>query len=241
MKTVVIIQARMGSTRLPGKVMLSLEGKPVLERVVERVRAARGVDEIVVATTDAPQDAILVRLCERLGVACCRGSEDDVLDRYYRCALAAQADIVVRVTSDCPLFDPELLSEMLNAFKARPGLQFMTNVGYPRGLDVEIFDFATLARAQAEARQPHEREHVTPYMYQVPGRCEMLEYRSPDDFSALRWTLDTKADWDFISRVYQSLHREGQIFTRSQIHALLQQRPELCRINAHVRQKDLGQ
>lgn len=241
MNTVVVIQARVGSTRLPGKVLLPLEGKPVLARVIERVQAASGVDQIVVATTVSPQDDAIVRLCETLGVGCCRGSEDDVLDRYYQAALAVKADIVVRVTSDCPLFDPDLLSHMLAAFKAQPGLQFMTNAGYPRGLDVEIFDFATLARAWTEAKDPPEREHVTPYMYRVPGRFETAEYRAPQDLSAMRWTLDTEEDWDFIRRVYRALHREGEIFRRDAVFALLRRQPELSQINAHVRQKALGE
>lgn len=244
----------MGSTRLPGKVLKRLANETVLSHVVRRVRLARRLDGVCIATTDSPADDPIVAEAGRLGVSCWRGSEHDVLARYFGAAQACRADIVVRVTSDCPLFDGALLDEMLALFqgeddllttqRGRPvgeGLDYMSNVQvrrFPRGLDAEIFTFAALTRAHREATQPHEREHVTPYFYQHPERFRLHSFVGGEDWSAHRWTLDTPEDWHFVEAVYEAL---GPSFDTLAVLNLLKARPELAILNAHVEQKKLAE
>jgi spore coat polysaccharide biosynthesis protein SpsF len=245
-RTVAIIQARMGSSRLPGKVMRVLAGRSVLAHVVERVRLCLLVDEVVVATTTSAADEAIVAEAQKLGVRCFRGSEEDVLARYYAAARDALADVVVRATSDCPLFDPELLEHMLRQFRAAAAagepLDYLSNTlerSYPRGLDAEIFTFAALERAHREARAPAEREHVTPYLYRHPERFHVRGVKGERDLSRHRWTLDTPEDWAFISAVFEQLGK--QRFGMEAVLEVLERRPELLALNAHVKQKALGE
>lgn len=263
MKTVAIIQARMGSTRLPGKVLKRIAGATVLGHVVRRVRLAKRLDGICIATTESPGDDPIVAEAARLGVSCWRGSEQDVLDRYFDAAQANGADVIVRVTSDCPLFDGALMDEMLAIFNGADdlqppsvdsehptgqqlptvgtGLDYMSNVQtrrYPRGLDTEIFTFAALERAHREATRPHEREHVTPYFYQHPELFRLRSFEGKEDLSAHRWTLDTPEDWQFVKAVYATL---GADFATADVLKLLKARPELAKLNVHVEQKKLAQ
>ncbi len=240
MKTVAIIQARMGSTRLPGKVLRPLAGDTVLGHVVRRVRQAKRLDGVCIATTESAADEPIVAESSRLGVSCWRGSEQDVLARYFGAAQASEADVIVRVTSDCPLFDGAVLDEMLAAFSATPGLDYMSNVQarrFPRGLDAEIFTFAALERVHREATRQHEREHVTPYFYQHSELFRLHSFVGKEDLSAHRWTLDTPEDWQFVEAVYAAL---GADFTTASVLNLLKARPELAKLNAHVEQKKLG-
>lgn len=241
MKTIAIIQARMSSTRLPGKVLKPLAGDTVLGHVIRRVRLAKRLDGICIATTESPADEPIVTEAARLGVSCWRGSEPDVLDRYFGAARASGADVIVRVTSDCPLFDGALLDEMLAVFIATPGLDYLSNVQvrrFPRGLDAEIFTFPALERAHREAAHFHEREHVTPYFYQNPELFRLRSFENKEDLSAHRWTLDTPEDWQFIEAVYASL---GTNPTTAEVLNLLNFRPELATLNARVEQKKLAQ
>lgn len=247
MNTVAIIQARMGSTRLPGKVLRTLADRSVLAHVLARVGVAKRLDAIWVATTDRPADDPVVEECRRLGAPCFRGSEDDVLARYHGAAQAAQARVIVRVTSDCPLFDGVLLDEMLAVFQSANQPQitvdYLSNVlerTYPRGLDAEIFTFAALARARREARQPHEREHVTPYFYQHPELFRLRSFAGNTDWSGHRWTLDTPEDWRFIEAVYAALYSPDRMFTTADVFDLLRRRPELTELNCAVNQKPLA-
>lgn len=244
MKTVAIIQARMGSTRLPGKVLRPLCGKTILAHVIDRVRVSQEIDEIVVATTDRPADDALAALVPTLGVTLFRGSEDDVLSRYYFAALAAKADTIIRVTSDCPLFDGDVLRAMLGEFAARrqrsEPLDYLSNTltrTYPRGLDAEIFDFAALERTQREATQPFEREHVTPYIYGHPERFALRNHAGTPDLSHQRWTLDTDEDWRLIEAIYTALYRPDRLFATEDILNLLDRQPALVALNAHIVQK----
>jgi len=243
-RTVAIIQARMASTRLPGKVLRLLAGEPMLAHVARRVAACPRLDEVVVATTDRPADDAVAAEAARVGVRPFRGSEDDVLDRYYHAA--QDADVVVRVTADCPLFDPVLLRAMLDRFVARrrDGLpvDYLSNTvvrTYPLGLDAEIFTFAALARAHREAREPFEREHVTPYIYLHLDRFTVEHFVAEQDHSHLRWTVDTEEDFRFVEEVYRALYRPGVIFPTETVLALLRDRPHLAAINAHVPQRPL--
>ena len=175
MKTVAIIQARMGSTRLPGKVLLDLAGEPMLARVVHRVQRAASLQEVIVATTVQPADDAITQLCAGRGWPCARGSQDDVLDRYYQAATASQADVVVRITSDCPLIEPDVIDQVVGALLAgQPEVDYASNVQpprtFPRGLDVEVIRFDALERAWREDVDPAWREHVTPYLYRHPER-----------------------------------------------------------------------
>ncbi|MEA5616579.1 glycosyltransferase family protein [Cronbergia sp. UHCC 0137] len=246
MKPVAIIQARMSSTRLPGKVMKQLGGKSVLSHVISRVKSCSLVDKIVVATTTSLADDVIVAEAGKCDVKFFRGSEEDVLERYYLAAKQYQADVVVRVTSDCPLFDSEVLTRMLEYFEAERvnGLQIdylsnCLNRSYPRGLDAEVFTFSVLEQAFKEADKAYQREHVTPYIYQHPEIFSLYNQVNDDDLSDYRLTLDTEDDWKLIEKIYKNLYREGEIFATDKVVAFLKANPELLLINTHVKQKDL--
>jgi spore coat polysaccharide biosynthesis protein SpsF len=238
-KVVAIIQARMGSTRLPGKVLADIHGHPMLWYVVERTRAAQTVDEVVVATTTQPADDAIVTFCRENGVSCFRGSEEDVLDRYYQGAREHSAEAVVRITSDCPLIDPEIIDKTVRAFLAEQPDYASNGVirTYPRGLDTEVIAFEALELAWREARQPYERIHVTPYIYENPGRFRILAVTGDEDYSAYRWTVDTPEDLEFVRAVYS--RREGKKFRLSDVLRLMEREPEIAEINRSAAQKAL--
>ena len=245
MKKTALIQARMNATRLPGKVLLDLSGKTVLSRVIERVAASGAVDEICVATTDGAADDAIARCAEKEKVAVFRGSETDVLGRYYGAARQTSADVVVRVTADCPLLDPSLLGDMMERFLQllkTASADYLSNTlkrTYPRGLDAEIFTFAGLKQAFQEAKSPHEREHVTPYFYEHPEKFKLASFEGSLDHSRHRWTLDTGQDYALISAVYKNLHEPGKIFTTEEALEYLEKHPEILAVNAHIEQKKL--
>jgi spore coat polysaccharide biosynthesis protein SpsF len=237
-RVVAIIQARMGSTRLPGKVLMNLCGETVLARVVQRLRRATLIDCIVVATTNRPSDDVIVRECNSLQVACLRGSETDVLDRYWQAAQWFGAEVIVRVTSDCPLIDPELADETIRAFLRQP-FDYASNAlerTYPRGLDTEVFPIAALERAWREANKPYEREHVTPYIYEHPELFRLLSIRAERDYSAYRWTLDTPEDMQLMQAIYARF-ADRDNFGWREILALMEREPELATLNSLVQQK----
>lgn len=240
MKIVTIIQARMGSTRLPGKVMKELGGRTVLARVVDRVRCASLTGEVVVATTAQSADDVIVEECRRISVEVFRGGENDVLDRYYRAGQAAGADAVVRITSDCPLIDPEITDDTVQAFlEQQPG--YASNAlerTYPRGLDTEIMTWHALERSWREAKVPHQRAHVTPYIYENPELFSVLAVKREIDYSHHRWTLDTEEDLAFIRAVYERMDNAGR-FSWREVLALLEREPELVELNRGVTQKVL--
>jgi spore coat polysaccharide biosynthesis protein SpsF len=240
MRVVAIIQARMGSTRLPGKVLKDLAGATVLERVVSRLRRCRLVSEVVVATSTEPADDVILNECQRLGTDAFRGSEQDVLDRYYRAAQQAGAEVVVRITSDCPLIDPEVSDKTIQRFLAeRP--DYASNAlerTYPRGLDTEVMTFAALECAWTEARQAYQREHVTPFLYQHPERFEILSVKGDHDYSQYRWTLDTPEDLEFLRAVY-TRGVDRQDLTWHDVLNIVEREPELAEINRHVVQKTI--
>jgi spore coat polysaccharide biosynthesis protein SpsF len=241
LRVVAIIQARTGSTRLPGKVLRELGGKTVLARVIERARAIPGVDEVVVATTTSGRDDAIVAESRRAGAATYRGSEDDVLARYVGAARQAGAEIIIRITSDCPLLDPELIGAMLARFASEPA-DYLSNTvqrTFPRGLDAEILGMGALERAGHEAEAAHEREHVTPYIWQHPDEFRVLQHTGTPDRSSLRWTLDTVEDWDFLNALFGRLARFGLQPTTHGVLEALRLDPGLLRINAHVEQKSL--
>lgn len=236
-----IIQTRMGSTRLPGKVMLELSGRPVIYHVIDRVLESKLIDLIVIATTTSEKDDSLEEAVRNYHprAAVYRGSEEDVLDRYYQAACTFGLDTVVRITSDCPLIEPEVSDRVIARFLSGD-YDYVSNVGhrtYPRGLDTEVFSFAALERAWREAGLQSEREHVTPFIRSHPEVFRLGEVKSEADYSFHRWTLDTIEDWQFIQEVYSSLYRGSSYFSWREVLGLLALRPEISLINAHVPQK----
>ncbi len=240
MNIVAIIQARMGSTRLPGKVLRDIAGDTMLARVVRRTQLARTLSAVVVATTTAAADSPVVTECDRLGIPAFRGDEQDVLDRYWQAAHACQADVVVRITADCPLIDPGVVDLVVTAFQAaRP--DYASNVlerTYPRGLDTEVMTLAALRSAWRQADQPYQRAHVTPYIYQNPERFRLLSVKADADTSNYRWTVDTAADLTFVQAVFERLGSDGT-FTWRAVLELLAREPELADINRDTQQKAL--
>lgn len=240
MKTVIISQARMTSTRLPGKVLKEVLGKPLLAYQIERLKKTKKADAVIVATTVNTTDEPIVELCGRLNIACFRGSEEDVLSRYYHAACEAQADIVVRVTSDCPLIDPVVVDEVIDAFTACWECNYASNTlvrTYPRGMDTEVFSFVALEQAFKEAAAKPEREHVTPYIYNHPEifRIKNVLYRQ--DESRHRWTVDTADDFTLIEKIINELYPNKPGFALEDVLALFDRHPEWYFINAHVEQK----
>ena len=235
MKILVVIQARMGSSRLPGKVLLPLSGRTVLERVVERVRAARTPFEICVATSSALEDEPIRALARRLGVRVFSGHPLDLLDRHYRAGLAAGADVVVKIPSDCPLIDPSVIDQVLEAFLERAGnVDFVTNLhppSWPDGNDVEVIPMDVLATAHHEALGAFEREHTTPFVWQRPERFRLHNVRwesGLDLSSSHRFTLDYEADYALIEAVYEALFRpEHPVFGLGEILPFLARHPEI--------------
>ncbi len=240
MKVVAIVQARMGSTRLPGKVLRELAGESMLARVVKRLRGAEFVHEVLIATTDRPGDDAIVAECRRYSVAVFRGDQDDVLDRYFKAAKSTSAEIVVRITSDCPLIDPEIIDKTIRAFQdMSPDYASNTIVRtFPRGLDTEVVSMAALTRAWREARRPHEREHVTPYILEHPEDFVLLPVLGDQDYSAYRWTVDVPEDFEFVQAVYDRLKVKGE-FSWREVLDLLGREPELLELNRCVVQKSV--
>ena len=206
-RVVAIVQARMGSTRLPGKVLKDLGGETVLARVLARLKRSVTIGEVIVATTDAPGDDVIVTECRRLKTRFFRGEENDVLDRYYRAAQFSNAEVIVRITADCPLIDAEITDKTVKEFlNERP--DYASNAllrTYPRGLDTEVFSIHALEIAWCEASEAYQRAHVTPFIYQNPQRFTLLTVKGERDHSGLRWTLDTEPDLEFLRAVYARL------------------------------------
>jgi spore coat polysaccharide biosynthesis protein SpsF len=241
LNTVIIVQARMTSTRLPGKVLLEVAGKPLLEYQIERLRRATLADQVVVATTVNEADEPIVALCRRLAVPVWRGAEHDVLARYHDAALAHHADVVVRVTSDCPVIDPQVLDATIACYLGEGGqLDYVSNSlerSFPRGLDVEVLSFKVLAEAYIEALDEEEREHVTPFLYRRPERYRLANLACPEDLSGHRWTVDTPEDFALVAHLIGGLYPVLPQFGLADMLAWLKGRPQLSALNAHIEQK----
>ena len=239
-RTVVLVQARMGSTRLPGKVLADICGRTMLERVVLRAQRAARPDDVVVATTVRPEDDAVADEASRLGLQAFRGDAEDVLDRFARAAEELSADVVVRVTADCPFLDPEVLDDVVSALaSSAPPADLASNVierTYPRGLDVEAVVVSALQTADREARRPGQRSHVTPYLYGHPERFRLVSVRGEEDFSGERWTVDTAEDLRFARELCSRLPSPVRATWRDML-AVLESEPHLRAINAGVRQK----
>jgi spore coat polysaccharide biosynthesis protein SpsF len=240
--TLAIIQARMASSRLPGKVLLDICGKPMLERVLDRVKLARSIDNILVATTTDPSDDVLAKWCREHQVDCFRGSMQDVLDRFYQAGVTYSPRYIVRVTADCPVIDPGLIDETVLACQ-EIGVDFAAtrlpppfHRTYPIGLDVEVSTFSALERAWREAKLPAEREHVFPYLYDQPGRFNLKILNHEPDYGSLRWTVDTADDLELIRRIYEHFS-PLEDFRWQAVLELMESKPELTLINAGTSHK----
>ena len=242
MRIVAIIQARMGSTRLPGKTLEKIAGMTMLERVVRRTAASRLISEVTVATTVSPHDDVIYDASSGIGCRCFRGSEQDVLDRYFRAAAELEAEIVVRITSDCPLIDAAVVDRVITAFldEAPDYASNTLERTYPRGLDTEVLSRAALERAWREADQPSQREHVTPFIWQQPSLFRLLSVTDNEDHSRHRWTVDTIDDLQFVRSIYERWPNREEPGWRDVLH-MVDSDPVLASINAHVSQKTFGQ
>lgn len=241
MRIVAIIQARMRSTRLPGKVMLPILGKPMLELMIERLRRVKQIDAVVVATTTDQSCDVIESLASRLGVGCYRGSEEDVLDRVLQASRAAKADLIVETTGDCPVIDPEAIDLVIDTFLASD-VDYCSNVlerTYPRGMDVQVFPLAVLEQVETLTQDPADHEHVSLYIYRHPERFRLLNVSSGLSLEAaqLRLTVDTPEDFQLISKVYEHLYPTKQDFNLADILALCARHPDLSMLNQHIQQK----
>lgn len=243
MNTAIIVQARMSSTRLPGKVLKTVIGKTLLEYQIERLRRVKSADRIVIATTDKQAEQPIVDLCDQLGISCFRGSETDVLARYYGAAAAHNADVVVRITSDCPLIDPAVVDRVIRFYQEhRSDYDYATNtlepeLTYPRGMDTEIFSFQSLKEAYHEAKDQPEREHVTVFIKRRPERYRLVNMPYHEDYSRYRWTVDTPEDFELIEKMILNLYPENPMFTLEDCLRLLEEHPEWEKINSQIEQK----
>ncbi|WP_449062879.1 cytidylyltransferase domain-containing protein [Planomonospora algeriensis] len=239
MRIIGIVQARTGSTRLPGKVLRELSGRSVLGWVVRAVQEARAVDELVVATTTEAADDAVAAECGRLGVACSRGPVDDVLTRFTAALAGRPGDAVMRFTADCPLLDPAVIRETALVYRAVPGLDYLSTAlprTLPRGTDVEIVGRAALEKADQDADSYH-RTHVTSYVYTRPDDFRIMGLTHPPEAADLRVTLDTEEDWALISRVVREFG--DRPVPVGVLVRWLRARPEVRALNAHVEQKAL--
>ncbi|MBU1199382.1 MAG: glycosyltransferase family protein [Nanoarchaeota archaeon] len=244
-RVVAFIQARMGSTRLPGKVLMPLLEKPMLSYIVERLKKAELVDEIVVATSERPENDKIREFCKKNSISCFSGSEDNVLDRFYKAAKENHADIVIRVTGDCPLIDPQLVGKLVKFFLENEYeyISLATGAGvaneefkgcrFPDGTDTEVFNFEVLEIAWKEAKEALETEHVTPFIWKRPERFKLYSYKSDVDYSQMRWVVDNKEDFEFIEAIYKALYPKNPNFGMNDVLDFLKRNPILLEKNKH--------
>jgi len=242
-KVVLIIQARMGSTRFPGKVLKKILGMPLLAFQIERLRRVSNVDEIILATTKLSRDDVIEELCHELKVECFRGSEEDVLSRYFEIAKKKKADVIVRSTGDCPLIDPQLVDHAIALLLEHEGVDYVSNTlkrTFPRGLDIEVFTFRVLREAMESNSTKEEQEHVTSFMTSRSKRYNLQNFTNPEDpkgnenLGSLRWTVDYPKDMEFIKKVYEELYPNDSEFGWLDVLTLIRNKPEISKINQSV-------
>ena len=231
-----IIQARMSSTRLPGKTLMEIQGEPLLGQLVRRARRIPHLEKIIVATTDNPADAAILDFAARNNLPAHIGSESDVLDRFYQTARKYDVSAILRITPDCPLMDPEVAGKVVDAFVTHDGeFDYVSNINpptFPDGLDAEIFSFEALERSWREAQNKSEREHVTPYIRSHPEIFRLHNVENSEDLSSLRWTVDEVRDLNFARAVCE--HFKDRIFGMNDVLHLLKSRPELAEMNGGI-------
>jgi len=238
---VAIIQARFGSTRLPGKVLNEISGKPMLWHIINRLRRCKNIDTIVLATSELKNNDVIEKFSKENDIPIFRGSEEDVLSRYYYAAKQFNADIIVRLTGDCPLIDPKIVDEVVLSH-INSSVDYTSNVvkrTFPRGLDVEVINFQTLKKTFEAASEKDQREHVTPYLLENPDifKLKSIEARGKIRRPDIRITVDTPEDLKFIRNIYSNLYKKNEIFYIEDVINLLNQKPELMEINKMIKQK----
>lgn len=242
MKIIAIIQARCGSTRFPNKVFADICGKPLIWHVVNRLKFAKTIDQIVLATTINPLDDKLLDWAKQNSIEVFRGSENDVLNRYYNAAKAYHADIVVRITADDPFKEPDVIDKAVNCLLAS-GADFVCNnypPTYPEGLDVEVLTFKALEQEELLSKDTFEREHVTQYIYHHPELFKMFNISNTEDLSYLRWTIDTEKDFAMVEKIYSSLYKnDNHIFHMEDILQLISRQPEIALMNLDVARSEM--
>lgn len=242
MKIVAIVQARMSSLRLPGKVLMTIAGKPMLWYVVERVSLAKKIDHVVVATSTDPSDDVIVDFCKKNKISYFRGELENVLKRYFDCAKKFGADVIIRITADCPLVDGALIDKGIDKY-LKSGLDYLSNTierTYPRGFDFEVFNFEVLDTAHRNATEEPEKEHVTPYIWRNhPNDFSIGQLKSKINKSKYRVTVDTKKDLDVIKILVEKYGADKKDATG--IINLLDNHPEIAAINRSVEQKHYGE
>jgi spore coat polysaccharide biosynthesis protein SpsF (cytidylyltransferase family) len=242
MRTVAIVQARLGSSRLPGKALADVCGEPLLGRVLTRAKAIPGIHGVVVATTTLARDDAICEAASAYGADSFRGSESDVLDRYYGAARKAEAAVVVRITADCPLLDPEVSGQVVAAL-GDGSADYASNIhppSFPDGLDTEAIRFEALERAWLQATRPADREHVTPYIWRNPGSFRLVNLGGGNDLSAHRWTVDYLDDLEFVRAVYSRMG--NGTFGLSDVLQLLAEDPDVAALETgHSRNEAYAQ
>lgn len=238
MKIINLIQARRASSRLPDKILKEVLGKPILLHMLERVKASKLKGELIVITTNEPDDEIIVQLCIQNNINCFKGHSTNLLDRHYQAALYYEADAVVKIPSDCPLIDSKIIDEVLQYYISHSiDFDYVSNLhpaSWPDGNDVEIMSFKTLEKAWKEASKDFEREHATPYIWENPDKFKIgsVLWNTGLDYSTShRWTLDYPEDFEFIKKVYEELYPTNPHFTLEDILQLLLQKPNIADIN----------
>ena len=235
-----ILQARMSSSRLPGKVMKPILGQPMIERQIERLLRSKRIDQLIVATSIHEDDNVLETMCERIGIFCFRGNLKNVLDRFYRAAKPFRPEHIIRLTGDCPLADASLIDALVD-FYVEGQYDYASNCQEPTlpdGLDAEIFSFAVLEETWKEATLPSHLEHVTSFIGDHPERYKVGNYKYNRDLSNLRWTVDELEDLEFVREIYERLYPSNPDFRTEDIIALLKSEPELLEINRHFRRNE---
>ena len=244
MKINAIIQARYGSTRLPGKIFMDITGKPLLWHVVNRLKYVNLIDDIIVATTTDEKDDLTEEWCKKNDVKCYRGSEDDVLNRFYCAATEFPCDIIVRVTADDPLKEPKIINNIIKKLIDEK-LDLSTNVfppSYPEGLDCEVFTFDVLQTMEKATNNSYDREHVTPYIYNNPDKFKIGNVSSAKQLSSYRWTIDNKEDYEMVNEIYNKRkNQNNEILLMKEILEILEENPEIADINSDVKRSGMYQ
>lgn len=242
MKKAIIIQARMTSTRLPGKVLKPVLGKPLLLYQLERLKRVKLQDEIIVATTTNREDEPIVEFCDKQLIPYFRGSEEDVLSRYFEAAKEYGVDVIVRITSDCPLIDPQVIDEIITYYShPQKKNDYVSNTlqrTYPRGMDTEVFSFEVLKEVHKIATELPDREHVTPFIYRHPQIFRVANVTYHEDQSKHRWTVDTPEDFELIKRILENLYPQKPTFLLQDCLTVIKENPDWQELNAHINQKE---
>jgi len=238
-KNTVMIQARSGSTRLPGKALKKVEGKPIIWHIINRAKKIKSAEQIIIITTRKKEDKIFLKIAKDNGVLGFQGSEKDLLERHYQCALKYNADPIIRITSDCPLIDPYIVEKMIQIY-LKNNYDYVTNrepPTYPDGLDTEIFSFDALKKANRYAKLNSEREHVNPYIVKHPKKFKIFNYRYRKDLSHLRWTVDEKRDLKFVRQIYSRM-KPKTLFSMNMVLKIIKKEPQIQQINQGINRNE---